>query len=57
MSAMYNNVDNVTGFLTRQLDIYHTIPLPMTLECEPAYASQITTYASGMRTAYNNPRM
>ena len=54
---MYNNVDNVTGFLTRQLDIYHTIPLPMTLECEPAYASQITTYASGMRTAYNNPRM
>ena len=42
MPAMYSNV---TGFLTRQLDIHRTIPLPITLECKPAYAKhQVTTY-------------
>ena len=55
---------HVTGFLTRQLDIYHTIPLPITLECKPAYASQITIYDPGMpipecepscEPAYKNP--
>ena len=34
-----------------QLDIYHTIPLRITLECKPAYASQITMYVwTGMPT-------
>ena len=47
MSAMYNNV---IGFLTHQLGIYRTIPLPITLECKPAHVSQVTTYNPGMPT-------
>ena len=40
---------HVKGFLTRQLDIYHTIPLPTILETKPRKSEQSCEFT------YNNP--